>query len=382
ENEEPTRHARVFAEGRLDDRIEGAAVAVEELLHAPPLRPAPLPPVSSSAPEREVLVLVSGPTGRTDLATLGVLSELRRWGSHLWPSAVWVGRPPPAAERTRVARAGAAHGYLIRDDRPYLGSRTVARALGQLLHVRPSLAGAVVLADPFGRDVGGQLAARGGLGLTGDAVGLSANAPGELAWRKPAFGGGLVATISSRTRPSLATVRPGAFAPSTDPTAHGLELEELPGVPGVVEPEWLESGYEQATGWGDLESARAVVVIGMGLGGPEHLPDLQPTLSSWRASLGGTRRVVDAGWLPGGRQVGLTGLSLAADLAVLVGVSGAGNHLIGLRRTRVLLAINPDPAAPVFPRVDVGIVGGWAEVLPSLTARLAPLARSRTVASE
>jgi electron transfer flavoprotein alpha subunit len=74
-------------------------------------------------------------------------------------------------------------------------------------------------------------------------------------------------------------------------------------------------------------------------------------------------------------------MSVAADLAVLVGVSGAGNHLIGLRRTRVLLAVNPDPAAPVFQRVDIGIVGGWTEVLPRLTDRLAGLARSRSVGS-
>ncbi|MCI4348439.1 MAG: FAD-binding protein, partial [Thermoplasmata archaeon] len=80
----------------------------------------------------------------------------------------------------------------------------------------------------------------------------------------------------------------------------------------------------------------------------------------------------------GSQQVGLTGHSVAADLAVLVGVSGATNQLVGLRRTRVLLAVNSDPAAPVFQRADVGIVGGWPEVLPLLTERLATFARSRT----
>jgi electron transfer flavoprotein alpha subunit len=119
----------------------------------------------------------------------------------------------------------------------------------------------------------------------------------------------------------------------------------------------------------------------MGLGGAQNLPELYPALEAWKAALGGTRRVVDDGWLPGSQQVGLTGTSVAADLAVLIGVSGAGNHLIGLRRTRVLLAVNPDRSAGVFKRVDVGIVGGWTDVLPMLTVRLASIARSRTVAS-
>ncbi|MGC2289305.1 MAG: FAD-binding protein [Thermoplasmata archaeon] len=382
ENEEPERHPRVFAEGELDARIEGAASAVEELLRSPAARPAPLPPLSSTLPDdREVLVLVSGPTGSTDPASFGVLSELRRWGSHVWPSAVWVGRAPAEVERTAVARAGAARGYLVPTDMLFVGSRTVARALDHLLTFRPLLAGVVVLADPFGREVGGQLAARRGLGLTGDAVGLSADPSGTLTWRKPAFGGGLVASIRSRTRPSLATVRSGAFQRSEDAAASTITMQEFPGVRSDREPELVESGGERDSHWKDLGAARVVLIVGMGLGGPENLPALRPTLAAWNAALGGTRRVVDAGWLPGGQQVGLTGTSVAADLAVLLGASGAGNHLIGLRRTHVLVAVNPDPAAPVFQRVDVGIVGGWAEVLPRLTDRLATLARSRTVVS-
>jgi electron transfer flavoprotein alpha subunit len=383
ENEEPERHPRIFGEGSLADRITGATRVITELLGSPAPPHTPLPPLPSSVPDdREVLVLVSGPTGQTESAALGTLSELRRWGSHVWPSAVWVGRAPGDSERIDVAKAGASRGYLIPTDRPYVGSRTVARALDHLLATRPALAGVVLLADPFGREVGGQLAARRGLGLTGDVVGLSAHAKGELVWKKPAFGGGLVASIRSRTRPSLATVRPGALVRSEDPSARSLEVQEHPWATSDREPDLVESARERDDRWGDLNAARVVVVVGMGLGGPENLPAVLPTLTAWKAALGGTRRVVDVGWLPGGQQVGLTGSSLAADLAVLVGVSGAGNHLIGLRRTRVLLAINPDPAAPVFQRVDVGIVGGWAEVLPPLTDQLASLARARSVASE
>ena len=380
ENEEPVRRPHIFAAEDLETRIESAAAVIEGLLQSPAVRPGVLPPLPSFLPDaREVLVLVSDATGGTDPASFGILSELRRWGSHVWPSAVWVGRAPDDRDRADVTRAGAARGYWIPLAGALVNSRSAARAMENVLVARPTLAGVIVPAHPFGREVGGQFAARRGLGLTGDAVGLSANAAGELTWRKPAFGGGLVATIHSRTRPSVATVRPGAFVRSEDPSPSPLEPEKLPEVFPEREPELVEGGDEHDPRWGDLDSARVVLVAGMGVGGPENLAALLPTVSAWKAALGGTRRVVDAGWLPGGQQVGLTGSSIAADLAVLVGVSGAGNHLIGLRRTRVLLAINPDPAARVFEHVDVGIVGGWAEVLPRLTDRLAPLTRSRTV---
>ncbi len=382
ENEEPARYPQVFEGGSVQLRVGQAVAAIKALLGAPAARPVSFPPLSSSlAAEREVLVLVSGPTGETDPTSFGVLSELRRWGSHIWPSALWVGRLPSDLERANVARHGAARGYAIPSDGFPIGSRTVAQAMDQLLEQRPLLAGMVVMASPFGREVGGQFAARRGLGLTGDAVAFSADATGALTWRKPAFGGGLVASIRSRTRPNLATVRPGGFHPSQDPAAPPLPLQVLPQVSSDHGPYLVDSGQERDMHWGDLETARVVLIIGMGLGGPEHLTALEPTLSGWNAALGGTRRVIDAGWLPGGQQVGLTGTSVAADLAVLVGVSGAGNHLIGLRRTRVLVAVNPDPAAAVFRRVDVGIVGPWGEVLPVLTDRLAGVAQARTVAS-
>ena len=380
ENEEPERHPRVFAEGTLDSRINAAVATIEELLQAPPIRPAPLPPLPIGLPEnRQVLVLVSGPAGATESASLAVLSEIRRWGPMVWPSAVWVGRVPSEAERVEVARSGAGRGYWVPTEGPFVGSRTAAHALDQLLTTRSNVAGVVVLAHQFGREVAGQLAAWRGLGLTGDAVGLTVDDSGELVWRKPAFGGGLVASILSRTRPSLATVRPGAMVRGEDIAARTLEVLETAAVSPRQGPELVESGRELETRWGDLSSARVVVIAGMGLGGPENLPALAPTLQAWNAALGATRRVVDAGWLPGCQQVGLTGRSVAADLAVLVGVGGAGNHLVGLRRTRVVLAVNQDPAAPVFQRADVGIVGGWAEVVPRLTVRLATCARSRRV---
>lgn len=383
DSDEPNRRPRVFDEGPVDARVDGASRVVEALLGRPPAPTAGLPPGLPNLPEEaEVLVLVSDADGGFEPASLGVISEIRRRVPDLWPSALWVGRVPTAAERYQAGRAGAFRGYHVLHSSGRFGTRWVAQSAMRLISARPRLAGLAMLSTPFGREVAGQLSAMSGLGLTGDAVGLEVQAGPSIVWRKPAFGGGWVARIGSRTRPNLATVRPGSFAPGSDPAARPVPIREVTPEAGDETFELEErTSVPHSPLWGNLAEARTVLIVGMGLGGPEYLAALEPTLEAWRASLGATRKVVDAGWLPAGHQVGLTGTSVSADLAVLVGVSGSGNHLIGLRRTRVLLAINPDRSAPVFQRVDVGIVGAWSEVLPRLTDRLVSVARARSAGS-
>ncbi len=380
DSDEPDRRPRVFGEGTVDARVEGASQAVEALLGRPPAPVPAFPPIRAHRSEdAEVVVLASGADGRLEPSSLGVISEIRRRAPALWPSALWAGPAPPASERYEAGRSGALQGYHVRHGSGRFGTRWVAEAAARLLAARPHVTGLALLSTPFGREVAGQLSALCGLGLTGDAVGLDVKPGPSIVWRKPAFGGGWIAAIGSRTRPSLATVRPGSLARGIDPTAGPVPLQAITAEEGGEPSELVErSPVAHPALWGDLTGARTVLIVGMGLGGPDSLAGLEPTLRSWRAALGATRKVVDAGWLPAAQQVGLTGTSLSADLAVLVGVSGSGNHLIGLRRTRVLLAINPDASAPVFQRVDVGIVGSWSEVLPRLTERLAAVARSRS----
>ncbi len=111
----------------------------------------------------------------------------------------------------------------------------------------------------------------------------------------------------------------------------------------------------------------------MGVGGPEGIARVRALVAPWNAGLVATRRVVDAGWMPRQLQVGLTGRQLAPRLAVLLGVSGSPNHMVGWRRAPALLAVNGDPEAPVFRDVSVGVVGPLESVLPPLVAGLTPL---------
>lgn len=241
----------------------------------------------------------------------------------------------------------------------------IARAVAEWAEQGPPWA---VLAPGtlWGREVAARVAARLGAGLTGDAVELAV-ADGRLVAWKPAFGGQLVAAITSRSPVQLVTVRPGVL-PTPRPRSPRLVL---PVTELVVKP----AGRVRLLGSGrddDVDNlAAAEVVVGVGAGvDPSDYGRLQPLLDVLGAELAATRKVTDQGWQPRARQVGLTGRSLAPRLYVAIGLSGKFNHLVGVRGAGTILAVNNDPGARVFEAADVGIVGAWQEVVPLLVERI------------
>ena len=371
----PERRPVLFSEGTVEERVAGAMSALAARLHAPraPVAELPAPPSERDA-SREVLVSVTDRDGRLAVDSLSLVSEVRRALPGYWPSAVAVGEAPTEADTYRLGAAGALAGYFV----PTVGGApdagSAALAWSRILDDRSRAAGAMWLADPFGRTVAGRVAATHGLGLTGDAVAVTVDARGLL-WTKPSFGGRTLARIRSRTRPSLATVRSGAFDTARDPSgAVGFAWDERPSVARAMNFEERARGVELASA-SVLDRADVVVATGMGVGGPDGVARVARIAERWRAAVGGTRRVVDAGWLPRQLQIGLTGRAPAPRLGVLLGVSGSANHLVGWRRAGLLLAVNRDPGAPVFREVDVGIVGELDDVLPRLEEPLAAVLR-------
>ena len=225
----------------------------------------------------------------------------------------------------------------------------------------------LVPATSQGRDYAPRVAAQLELGLTGDAVGLEIDAEGRLCQLKPAFGGTIIATILSKTRPQMATVRPGmlhACLPdrSRRATVERLALDRLPPPRARLVRREL-----QAAGAGlQLEEAEIVVCAGAGLGGPEHLRYVDELAQSLGGAVGATRRVVDAGWLPRQQQIGLTGKVIAPRLYIGVAVRGAFNHLIGIQRAGTVVAINNDAEAPIIQQADIAMVGDYRELVPAL----------------
>ena len=173
-----------------------------------------------------------------------------------------------------------------------------------------------------------------------------------------------MAPITSRSPVQMATVRPGILRrrtprPAADPVP---EVMAVGGSPRVVTTGQVHDDPHVA------ELLRATAVIGVGTG---VKPDEYPLLEPLQAALGGaalaaSRKVTDRGWLPRSRQVGVTGHSIAPRLYVAIGISGKLNHMIGVRAARTVLAVNDDPAAPVFEHADVGLVADWRVAVPEL----------------
>ncbi|MGA8904477.1 MAG: FAD-binding protein [Candidatus Bathyarchaeia archaeon] len=225
----------------------------------------------------------------------------------------------------------------------------------------------IAAATSLGRDYVPRVAARLGLGMTSDCIGLELNEKKQLVQLKPAFGGNIVAPILSRTLPQLATVRPGMLvAADVNTSRQGAVVEVHPtGLKAMAHV--VEERFEADRDALRLDNADVIVSAGFGVGGPEKMRSMEALAEVLDAPIATTRKVVDLGWLPRQLQIGLTGRSVAPKLYVAVGVRGAFNHMVGIGKARIVVAINKDPNAPIFQNCDYGIVGDYAEVVPALT---------------
>ena len=218
-----------------------------------------------------------------------------------------------------------------------------------------------------GRDLAARLAARLGLGLTGDCVGLEIDADGRLVQLKPAFGGNIVAPIISRTTPQMATVRPGILSPVAPDWSVEAEVRALPArsLP-LPRTRVLETVEDRSVEGADLEHARVVVAVGKGVGNAENISIVRELALALDGSLGATREVTDLGWLPRQHQIGLSGKAVSPDLYIAVAVRGPFNHTVGIQKAGTVVAINNSARSPIFKAADVGILGDYAEVVPAL----------------
>jgi electron transfer flavoprotein alpha subunit len=267
----------------------------------------------------------------------------------------------------------AAHGatrVFLADDPAWHDATTESYATVLERVIREHAPGMVLLpSTALGRDVAPRVAARLRLGLTGDCIDLSLDGDGRLVQHKPAFGGSVVAPILSRTRPEMATVRPGMLAAGGGDGARQAEIVSLSadGVGSRVRVVEARRAAEQAT---ELDHAEVVVGVGMGIGGPENLAIIRELVDVIGGTLCTTRNVTDAGWLPKQYQVGLTGRAIAPKLFIAVAIRGAFEHVVGIRRAGRIVAINTKAKAPIFKHADLGIVGDYAVYVPLLIERL------------
>lgn len=224
-------------------------------------------------------------------------------------------------------------------------------------------------ATGLGRDVVPRAAARLGLGLTGDAIGVELDREGRLLQLKPAFGGQMVAPILSRTRPEMVTLRPGVLdAIRPDPARAAAQVVTLPAPSTGSRVRVLSVTTEIGEG-ATLHDARVVVCVGHGLG-KDNVELAAEIARALGGAVGATRRVCDVGWLPRQLQIGISGRSVAPDLYIALGVRGSFNHVVGMQRSGRVIAVNRDASAEAHAAADLGIVGDAPSFAAALLARL------------
>ena len=223
-------------------------------------------------------------------------------------------------------------------------------------------------ASALGKDLAARLAARLGVGLATEVTEVRVE-DGSPVVSRPMYGGKAYGRFRFMTAPALMTLRPNVFRPSENPGDGAVETLSVEPVEAKTRVLGIESSERGAL---DVREAGIVVAGGRGLQDAANwnlLDDLVTALGS-DATLGASRAVVDAGWRPHSEQVGQTGKVVSPNLYFAIGISGAIQHLAGMRTAKVIVAVNKDPEAPIFGVADYGIVGDLFEILPRLTEEI------------
>ncbi len=229
----------------------------------------------------------------------------------------------------------------------------------------------VFAASATGKDLAPRVAARLGRPLAQDVVDLAVES-GAVTVIRPVYAGKALLKITITGAPAVISLRPSVFTPVERPKTGAQETAAVEGSAGRVVVKQVK-----AADAGTLDVAEAPIIVsgGRGLKEPANFKVLEELAAAFagRAAVGASRAVVDAGWRPHADQVGQTGKTVSPTLYVAVGISGAIQHLAGMRTSKVIVAINKDKDAPIFKVADYGIVGDLFEVVPKLTEEIKKL---------
>jgi len=234
-------------------------------------------------------------------------------------------------------------------------------------------------ATNIGRSLISRVAINIKAGLTADCTGLDIDPDKKILLQtRPAFGGNIMATIiSPNYRPQMATVRHKVFTPlSPDKKRKGRIIKESFDSSLYESRTKLIDIIEEIESTVNLSEADIIVSGGRGMGGPENFRLLEDLAHVLGAAVGSSRAAVDAGWMPYSHQVGQTGRTVAPKIYFACGISGQIQHLVGMQSSKIIIAINKDPEAPIFKVATYGIVGDLFQIVPELTKTFKEVLRS------
>ncbi|MGH8015607.1 MAG: electron transfer flavoprotein subunit alpha/FixB family protein [Candidatus Zixiibacteriota bacterium] len=237
-------------------------------------------------------------------------------------------------------------------------SQVIKKLNPEVILCPASLAGKALMA---------RLAAQNGGCMASEAIGLVVE-NGQLVVTRSHYGGSVVSRITKNgTSPFFVTVRVKIFPESKDGAGEDVN-ESIDDSQVKAKSRVIESKVEEAGEVG-LTEADIIVSAGRGMKGPEHVPIVQALAKSLHGAFGASRAIVDAGWVPYSHQVGQTGKTVNPKLYIAIGISGAIQHLVGMRTSGTIVAINKDKDAPIFNVANYGIVGDAFEIVPALTEK-------------
>ncbi len=244
-----------------------------------------------------------------------------------------------------------------------------ARALAELVaKEKPALV--LIPATTAGRSLAARAAALSGAPLAGEVAELKVEdkASGKIAALRPCCGGSFVAPISfAPGRTAFATVRPGTFPRPENRNGTKAQAVRVEADPAAWGAKTKLTGFEpEVSQTIDIGQAEIIVAGGYGLGKPEGFKLIEDLAKAVGGAVGASRRAVDLGWIPYRHQVGLTGRTVKPRLYIAVGISGQVQHLAGMNRSDVIVAVNSDPSAPLMSLADFSVEGDLYEILPAL----------------
>jgi len=309
-----------------------------------------------------ILVIAEHDNSSLKAATLNTVTAARKLGDDV--HLLVAGSAVDAVAGAAAAILGVAK--VLRIDAPHLRQPTAENLAAAALAVIAAGSYTHVLAPAtsFGKNVAPRIAAKLDVAQISDITAVES----ADTFVRPIYAGNAFATVRSSDPIKVITVRTTAFEAAAA-TGGNAAIENLAPSPEVSTSKVVDQELTKSER-PELTSARIIVSGGRGMASGENFKMLEALADKLNAAIGASRAAVDAGYVPNDYQVGQTGKIVAPDLYVAVGISGAIQHLAGMKDSKVIVAINKDPEAPIFQIADYGLVGDLFEIIPALTAEL------------
>jgi electron transfer flavoprotein alpha subunit len=313
-------------------------------------------------------VWVDQANGEVDSIAWEALGVARNVADELSSQLVAIVIGQNVAELANQAIQYGADRVLVADDETLKGFRLEPYAALLVELARDLEPAAIIMgASNAGLELSAYVAAKLAVGLAPDSTEITVE-DGNLVAIRPALIGNVIAKVMfGEARPHMATVRRRVFPIPEADTGRSGDISAVEAVLSEDDIITKVEGYEEAAGQVSLTDAKIIVSGGRGVGGPEGFAPVKALAEAMGGAMGASRAAVDAGWIPYAHQVGQTGKTVQPDLYVACGISGAIQHLAGMKTSKLIVVINKDPDAPIFKYAHYGIVGDLFQYVPALT---------------